>query len=986
MWKNSDSKFNNFTILICMVIALGFLAAPISVLADGANAELTSGVPVAGSLSGTGAKDYYYITIPSGCTALDVITQNGPGGSDFDLYVKRGSQPTTSSYDVKGYTSSSNEACPLTDPASGTYYIMVISYSGSGSYEVKATKTGGDSLGDLSLAVPSSGVLTGTGDMEHFTLDLGVGYSSLTIQTYNGPTGADFDLYVKYGTPPTTSSYDVKGYTSSSDETCQISNPSSGTYYIMAHSYSGSGSYDIVANAEIVGDTTPPSISAVSGSSLTSDSITITWTTNEASSSLVEYGTTTGYGSTATGSNGVTFHTVSLSGLSGSTTYHFRVKSTDASSNVGTSSDYTFTTQSAGDTTPPVISEIGASSITDTGATIIWTTDESSTSTVNYGTTTSYGSTATGSGGVTSHSVSFSGLSASTTYHCRVVSTDIAGNTATSTDRTFTTASSGTTTTILTLGVTSDTYSFSSAGQSKYFQVTVGSGYSSLVVFMDGPSSGADYDLYVKRGSQPTTSSYDARGYTNSADETCTVSNPAAATYYIMTYCYSGSGNYNVRATITGGADVTPPVISSVSVSSISSNSATITWSTNEPASSIVEYGTTTGYGSSLTGANGVTSHSVALSNLLASKTYHFRVKSADASGNTATSSDNVFTTSSDGSGTTVLTLDGSAGTGSLTASGDKEYFTVSVPSGKTSLKVDMSGPSTADFDLYVRFGTAPTTSTYDSRGYTGSSTESCTITNPPAGTYHIMAISYSGSGSYSVQASSTEAGSSNKWALVIGISNYQYISDLSYCDEDAVDWTNYLQGKGYTVHTLIDSQASEAAIYNEIDNWLLPNERAGDDVAICFSGHGGFQSEGGYSNTPGQVDGHPSQFFAWNADGSGHGCILDTVLATHLSGLDSTHVFIFFDCCRSGGMDEVAAGASSGRYVAETCGWNEYGYDAPSYNNGAWTYWYLDWALKSQGYTSCESAFSAAAPKYHAEHYDSNPEQEDHYPGTFTL
>ncbi|MCK5310269.1 MAG: pre-peptidase C-terminal domain-containing protein, partial [Thermoplasmata archaeon] len=534
-------------------------------------------------------------------------------------------------------------------------------------------------------------------------------------------------------------------------------------------------------------------------------------------------------------------------------------------------------------------------------------------------------------------------------------------------------------------GTTSSGHSLSETGDKAYFLVAVGTGFDSLdVATLNAPAG--DFDLYVKRGTLPTTSIYDVRGYTNSPNELCTISNPASGTYYIMVYSYSGSGNYDIRATVSGGADVTPPVISSVSVSSITSNSATITWSTNEPASSIVEYGTTTSYGSSKTGTSGVTSHSVALSNLLASKTYHFRVKSTDASVNTATSSDNVFTTTSDGSGTTALTLDGSAGTGTLTASGDKEYFTVSVPAGKTSLKVDMLGPSTADYDLYVRFGAVPTTSTYDSRGYTGTSTESCTITNPTSGTYHIMAISYSGSGSYSVQASSTEAGSSNKWALVIGISNYQSISDLSYCDEDAVDWTNYLQGKGYTVHTLIDSQASEAAIYNEIDNWLLPNEQAGDDVAICFSGHGGFQSEGGYSNTPGQVDGHPSQFFAWDADGSGHGCILDTVLATHLSSLDSTHVFICFDSCRSGGMDEVASHSTSGRYISETCGWDEYGYDAPSHNNGAWTYWYLDWALKSQGYTSCESAFVAAAPQYHSEHPDSNPEEEDNYSGSFVF
>src|SRR2546422_4299700 len=58
---------------------------------------------------------------------------------------------------------------------------------------------------------------------------------------------------------------------------------------------------------------------------------TITWTTNEASDSQVEYGPTTAYGrSTARNASLVTSHPQTLSGLTAGTLYHYRVKSQDA--------------------------------------------------------------------------------------------------------------------------------------------------------------------------------------------------------------------------------------------------------------------------------------------------------------------------------------------------------------------------------------------------------------------------------------------------------------------------------------------------------------------------------------------------------------------------------------------------------------------------------------------------------------------------------
>ena len=123
-----------------------------------------------------------------------------------------------------------------------------------------------------------------------------------------------------------------------------------------------------------------------------------------------------------------------LSGLAPNTLYHYRVKSRDAAGNLATSADFTFTTAAAPDTTAPVISGVGSSNITASGASVAWTTNEASDTQVEYGLTTGYGSSTTlNPAMVTSHSASLSGLAANTLYHYRVKSRDAAGNLRTAT-------------------------------------------------------------------------------------------------------------------------------------------------------------------------------------------------------------------------------------------------------------------------------------------------------------------------------------------------------------------------------------------------------------------------------------------------------------------------------------------------------------------------------------------------------------------------
>ena len=107
-------------------------------------------------------------------------------------------------------------------------------------------------------------------------------------------------------------------------------------------------------------------ISVVTALSITTSGATITWTTDEASDSQVDYGLTTAYGSTsALNTTKVTSHSVALSGMSGNTTYHYRVRSRDAAGNLALSGDFSLTTL-AGDTTSPTV----AISAPSAGATV----------------------------------------------------------------------------------------------------------------------------------------------------------------------------------------------------------------------------------------------------------------------------------------------------------------------------------------------------------------------------------------------------------------------------------------------------------------------------------------------------------------------------------------------------------------------------------------------------------------------------------------
>ena len=96
-------------------------------------------------------------------------------------------------------------------------------------------------------------------------------------------------------------------------------------------------------------DTQPPQISAVTAQNVTSSSAQITWQTDEAADSQVEYGLTTSYGNTTPlDANLVASHSALLTGLTVNTTWHYRVKSKDAAGNLAAGNDFVFQTDPPG--------------------------------------------------------------------------------------------------------------------------------------------------------------------------------------------------------------------------------------------------------------------------------------------------------------------------------------------------------------------------------------------------------------------------------------------------------------------------------------------------------------------------------------------------------------------------------------------------------------------------------------------------------------
>jgi hypothetical protein len=307
---------------------------------------------------------------------------------------------------------------------------------------------------------------------------------------------------------------------------------------------------------------------------------------------------------------------------------------------------------------------------------------------------------------------------------------------------------------------------------------------------------------------------------------------------------------------------------------------------------------------------------------------------------------------------------------GSLTTG--SEMWTIAVPANTAAMDSVLTCGS-ADFDLYGRLGSEPTLTTYDWRGYT-SGGEEVTYELPGTGTWYIMVQVYSGSGSYGLTVTLSQAtppapwGTGGKYAIIVGISDYASINDLSFCDEDATDFYNKLYPMGYECrvygdgHTANyprhDGKATEATVRGQIQG-LAAVAKAGDTVCFITSGHGSGDGNG------------ESYLCMYDCSGS-VGCYYDHELAADIGlFVAGVNIFILIDHCYSGGMgpELMALGNNDYIFLTTTCTDNGYGYDDTASNNGAWTYEFLEktWIGFYGGavHQTMESVYTKAASTY---------------------
>jgi hypothetical protein len=220
------------------------------------------------------------------------------------------------------------------------------------------------------------------------------------------------------------------------------------------------------------------------------------------------------------------------------------------------------------------------------------------------------------------------GLAENTAYHYRVISVDAAGNQAAGADRAFATKQSPDTT-APTVNIEAPTAEPAYAYENANNQLTIAGTANDdrgvvAVTYQAGSQTGTangtanwTFDVALQEGANAITVTVtDAAGNTG----TDTI---------IVTYAKP---------------DTAAPAISQENADA-DINQAVITWTTDEPATTLVEYGLTEAYGQTAMDANMTINHAITLNGLAENTAYHYRITATDAAGNLATGADRTFTT-----------------------------------------------------------------------------------------------------------------------------------------------------------------------------------------------------------------------------------------------------------------------------------------------------------------------------------------------------
>lgn len=251
-------------------------------------------------------------------------------------------------------TSSGTGANQITNPSSaGTYFVTIGgTFSDFGSI---ALPVGSESNVSVTASVPATGV-GGSGAPPDETGQADTTAPAISNIVVSDVTGTS--AVVSWNTNEASTSVVDYGFTQSFEIGTVSDNSFVSSHSLLLTGLNiGKGYYFRVRSTDSSGnegtsstqffstvDITAPTISNIQAVDITTTAARITWITNEASTSVVEYGTSVSYGLTQSNSSMVTDHSVILTWLSDGTQYHYRVSSVDSSDNATASGDNTFKT------------------------------------------------------------------------------------------------------------------------------------------------------------------------------------------------------------------------------------------------------------------------------------------------------------------------------------------------------------------------------------------------------------------------------------------------------------------------------------------------------------------------------------------------------------------------------------------------------------------------------------------------------------------
>jgi vibriolysin len=203
---------------------------------------LTNGVPVSSLSGSSGNKKYYALEVPAGQPSVAFEISGGTG--DADLYVRYGAVPSSSTYDCRPYKSGNAELCSFTNPAAGTWYVMLNAYSAYSGVTLKGSYSGSGGGTGTPVTETVSGTVAKR-ELDNYGPYSVVAGTSFTV-TMTG--SGNPDLYVRFGSAPTTSAYDCRSNASGASETCTLTVPAGqSSAYVMVRGASA-GSYTLTLN------------------------------------------------------------------------------------------------------------------------------------------------------------------------------------------------------------------------------------------------------------------------------------------------------------------------------------------------------------------------------------------------------------------------------------------------------------------------------------------------------------------------------------------------------------------------------------------------------------------------------------------------------------------------------------------------------------------------------------------------------------------